>query len=103
MDRSVDALEREVEETRARLDRTLGGLQSRLNIPSIAHDLRGTSADPKAIGAAVLRLRSEVRQNPVPALLACVGVSWLVFDTIRRSVAARKPAISADVFPTPDV
>lgn len=103
MDRPIDALEHEVEESRARLDRSLGDLQSRLNIPSIAHDLKGTSADPKAIGAAVLRLRSEVRQNPVPAVLVCMGVSWLAFDTIRRSVAGRKSVISADVFPTPDV
>jgi len=103
MDRSIEGLEHEVQETRARLDRTLGDLQSRLNVPSIAQDLRGTSADPKAIGAAVLRLRSELRQNPAPALLVCAGLSWLVFDTIRRSVAARKPVVSADVFPTPDV
>ena len=103
MDRSVDALEHEVEETRARLDRTLGGLQASLNIPNIAQELRGTSADPKAIGAAFLCLRSEVGQNPAPAFLICAGLSWLVFATIRQSVAVRKPMISADIFPTPDV
>lgn len=47
MTQSVDEIENEVEESRARLDRTLDSLQSRLNVFNMAKNLRGLLIHPQ--------------------------------------------------------
>lgn len=94
MSKSVDEIEHEVEESRARLDRTLDGLQSRLNVSDMAKSLGGLSQSSLLNGGAE-RLMAEARANPVPALLICAGLGYLVYDVVRQAAERRRLALLA--------
>ena len=62
MNRRLDDLARDVEQTRARLDQTVGTLQERLSTQ---------------VGSVLGATLDVVRRNPIPAILAVAGVGWL--------------------------
>ena len=99
MSKSVDEIEHEVEESRAKLDRTLGSLQSRLNVTDMAKSLGGLHQSSLVNGGAE-RLVAEARANPVPVLLICAGLGFLVYDAVRQAAARRSGSM---LTPGPDV
>lgn len=89
MSNSPDELEREVEASRGRLDRTLGDLQGRLagaGIPRSLVDLRQTG---EAASERVERFVDDVRTDPIPALLIAAGFGLLVYEAFRASAERR--------------
>lgn len=92
MTSDADALEREIETSRGRLDRTLEKLTQRLTPTGIVEDLIGT-VRRDATGAHLYDGALEaVRRNPVPVLLMCLGAAMLLKGEGRRP-AATYPAV----------
>ncbi|RYY18207.1 MAG: DUF3618 domain-containing protein [Alphaproteobacteria bacterium] len=78
MTSDADALEREIEASRGRLDRTLDTLTQRLTPTGIVEDMLGT-VRRDATGAGFYdRALEAVRHNPVPVLLVCFGAAMLL-------------------------
>ncbi|HSK39912.1 MAG TPA: PA2169 family four-helix-bundle protein [Arenibaculum sp.] len=77
--RSPSEIEQEIDETRARMDRTLDELEFKLSPGQIAsmaiHEL--TTSNPGRLGEAI-------RRNPIPAILIGVGVLWLGLAMARQ-------------------
>jgi hypothetical protein len=76
MTRRLDELEQDVEQTRARLDQTIGALQERLSISGLADDFIG-SLRKTQLGSVVEAALDVVKRNPVPVILVAAGVGWL--------------------------
>jgi hypothetical protein len=85
---SPEEIERDIEQTRANIDRTLTDLQHRL-APNALIDkalastrlksaLRSTGSGTADMAATLGRVMSS---NPVPVLLMAVGVTWLAFSS----------------------
>lgn len=78
MTSDADALEREIEASRGRLDQTLDKLTQRLTPTGIVEDVLGT-VRRDATGASVYDGALEaVRRSPVPVLLMCLGAVMLL-------------------------
>jgi hypothetical protein len=93
MSDSPDELERDVEATRGRLDRTLGDLQNRLTGPGIPRSLADLRRSGEAAGETVERFVADVRVNPVPALLIAAGLGLLVYEAFRTAAERRRLAV----------
>jgi hypothetical protein len=80
------AIERSLQETRARLDEHLGELEEKLSPAQIAND---ALAYLRTDGASFTAdLAERMRDNPLPTLLVGVGIVWLM--------AGRRPAGEAE-------
>jgi hypothetical protein len=87
-DRRPDEVEREIDQTRTRLDRNVDELQDRLSPSGIADEaaqyLRdGGEAVGRSLGAVGANIGQTVRDNPVPTVLICAGLAWLAVDAAR--------------------
>lgn len=94
---SPDELEREVEASRGRLDRTLGDLQARLNRPDIPRDLADLRRSGLAVSETVERFVADLRGNPAPALLIAAGLGLLVYEALRTAAERRRMAVMPTV------
>lgn len=82
-------LERDIAESRERLDRTIDRLQDRMTASGVADDVLGT-ARRHGYGPTIDRAARAVRENPLPVLLIAAGVGWLALtmsETARRKKA----------------
>jgi len=77
MNQSIQQLEREIEESRARLDITIDRIQDRLSVSGIVDEVVG-SVRATEFGSVVDTALSIIRRNPVPVLLVAAGVGWLL-------------------------
>jgi hypothetical protein len=84
MTQSINELEHDIEETRARLDRTIDQIQGRLSPASIVDEMLGTVRQSPASGLYDGAL-AAVRRNPVPVMLIVAGVGWLVHRVAREA------------------
>lgn len=91
---SADRLENDVEASRERLDHTLSGLQSRLSGDRLARDLSDLRQTGVSARAEVDRLMASARVNPVPALLICAGLGFLVYEAFRTAADRRRLAVA---------
>jgi ElaB/YqjD/DUF883 family membrane-anchored ribosome-binding protein len=90
MNRMTD-LERDIEESRARLDDTIDRLQDRMTATGVADDVIGT-ARRYGYGPQIERAAATIRENPIPVLLVAAGIGWLALSmtsTTRRREARR--------------
>lgn len=78
MSESTTDLERDIEESRARLDLTINRIQDRLSVSGIVDDLMG-SVKATQFGPVFDTALAVVRRNPVPVLLAAAGIGWLLY------------------------
>jgi hypothetical protein len=94
---SAEQIRRDIERTRAEMDKTVDVLQERLRPRHLLDDaleaLRGWSASSRspdaatannavdAVGQVGGRVVESLRENPVPAALIGAGVAWLVFGS----------------------
>ncbi|SOD94838.1 DUF3618 domain-containing protein [Caenispirillum bisanense] len=85
--RTPDEIERDIDDTRAELDATLDALQERLN-PQAAMDQAISYARQNG-GLFGRNLMEQVRDNPLPALLAGIGLTWLMTARDSGPSAAR--------------
>jgi hypothetical protein len=104
MSDAPDKLERDVEASRGRLDRTLADLQARFNQPGIPRDLADLRRSGQAASESVERIVQDVRVNPVPALLIAAGFGLLVYEAFRTAAERRRLAVvpAASAYPVPD-
>lgn len=104
MSNSPDELEREVEASRGRLDRTLDDLQARLDGPDIPRDFADLRRSGLAVSETVERFAADVRANPMPPLLIAAGFGLLVYEAFRTAAERRRLALmpAVPVATTPD-
>jgi hypothetical protein len=95
MSHSPDDLERDIEASRERLDRTLADLQTRFNQPGIPRNFADLRRTGQAASENVERLVASVRVNPVPALLIATGFGLLVYEAFRTAAERRRLSTSS--------
>ena len=96
MTSDADALEREIEASRGRLDRTLDRLTQRLTPTGIVEDMLGT-VRRDATGAGLYDGALEaVRRNPVPVLMMCLGAVMLLKGNGQRPATAYRAVRDPD-------
>lgn len=96
MSKSADKLEHEVEASRAKLDQTLDSLQSRLNVSGWAQDVAGLRHTSVKLSEGGERLLDTARANPIPALMICAGLGFLVYDAVTRAGGRRPSGLVVD-------
>jgi ElaB/YqjD/DUF883 family membrane-anchored ribosome-binding protein len=74
-------LEREIDQTRANMDRTLGALERKFS-PGQLLDQAMEFARENG-GEFATNLSRSVKENPMPALLTAVGIAWMVASSNR--------------------
>jgi hypothetical protein len=77
MMQDIKELERDIEQTRARLDLTIDRLQDKLSMSGILDDVLG-SMRVNQYGSAFDHALSVIKRNPVPVMLMAAGVGWLI-------------------------
>ena len=92
MSQSINDLEHDIEQTRARLDRTIDQIQGRLSPASIVDEMLGTARQTPAMAGLYDGALAAVRRNPVPVMLIVAGVGWLVHRVARESERRRELA-----------
>lgn len=91
-DREIESLERETEDTRARVSGLLDELRGRISPGEMVDQMVGYAGD--SAGEVVRTLGNQLRNNPLPALLVGVGVAWLMFSESRPR-QAKEPAAAS--------
>ena len=76
MTQSVNELEREIEESRARLDLTIDRIQDKLSVSGIVDDMLG-SMRRNQYADAFDNAVAVIKRNPVPVMLIAAGLGWL--------------------------
>ena len=102
MSDAPDKLERDVEASRGRLDRTLADLRARFNQPGIPRDLADLRRSGQAASETVERIAQDVRLNPVPALLIAAGFGLLVYEAFRTAAERRRLTLVSSATAMPD-
>jgi hypothetical protein len=92
-----DSLEREIDQTRARMNQTLGAIERRLTPGQIVDEAVGLFRDHGRDFAA--NLGSSIKENPVPAMLAAVGIGWMILVPKRPSLPSSAYGHYADYDP----
>jgi len=79
MNRSAEEIERDVEETRGRLEETVEALKDKMSIGQIIDEAAGYfRGNGGEAGEIVSRLADQARANPLPLALIGVGLAWLM-------------------------
>jgi Protein of unknown function (DUF3618) len=82
MTQDMKDLERDIEETRARLDLTIDRLQDRLSMSGIVDDVLGTMRS-RGYDSTFDQVLGVLRRNPVPVMLVAAGIGWLLHRVSR--------------------
>jgi Protein of unknown function (DUF3618) len=78
MTEDINALERDIEESRARLDLTIDRLQDKLSVSGIVDDMLGT-VRANRYASVFDQTLDAIRRNPIPVMLVTAGVGWLIY------------------------
>ena len=95
---SMNEMERDIEESRARLDETIDRIQGRLSVSSLVDEMLGNARRAPAISGAYDGALDAVRRNPVPVMLIAAGVGWLM-HRMSQDAARRRTRASAERVP----
>lgn len=95
MTQSIEELERDIEQSRAKLDLTIDQLQSRLSVSGVVDDMLGTARNGR-YAPAFDHVLATVRRNPVPVMLIAAGLGLLFYRL------GRKPRVRTHVRVMPD-
>jgi hypothetical protein len=85
MTQDMNDLERDIEESRARLDLTIDRLQDKLSVSGIVDDVLG-STRKNSYGPVFDNALEVIKRNPVPVMLVAAGVGWLLVRMSQGSV-----------------
>ena len=86
----ADAIEDDIDRTRAEMDRTFDALGRKLAPGQLLEDGWDTVREKTTAGAT--RLWELAREHPLPALTVGLGVGWLVVDALRGGPSLPLPA-----------
>jgi hypothetical protein len=89
MTQRVEGLERDVEQTRARLDQKIGAIEERLSVSGLADEFLGSVRAIKFSSVRDAAL-DVVKRNPIPVMLIAAGVGWLAYR-MRREARSYTP------------
>lgn len=89
MAQSINELERDIEESRARLDVTIDRIQDKLSVSGIVDDVLGQMRRNQYASTYEAALE-VIRRNPVPVMLVAAGIGWLLHRAGRDRAAARE-------------
>jgi hypothetical protein len=89
MTQDMKDLERDIEESRARLDHTIDRLQDRLSVSGIVDDVLGSTRN-NSYGPLFDNALAVIRRNPVPVMLVAAGVGWLLVRMREDNVRTRR-------------
>ncbi len=97
MTNQIEDLQREVEQSRAKLDLTLDRLEEKLTVSGVVDDLLGT-ARRSQFAPLYDHALSTLRSNPVPVLLVAAGAALLLYRLRPTSAPApaRSPRVAVD-------
>jgi ElaB/YqjD/DUF883 family membrane-anchored ribosome-binding protein len=82
-EKDPETLEREIDQTRAQMNQTLSALERRLTPGQLLDEAMGLFRDHGQEFAA--NFGDSIKQNPVPMMLATVGIGWMIFAPNRRA------------------
>ena len=87
-ERQADDIERDIDHTRARIDRNVDELGDRLSPGGLVDEATsylkdGGQAIASGLSTAGSSIGRTVRENPVPALLVCAGLAWFAVSAAR--------------------
>jgi hypothetical protein len=97
MTQTLEELQREVEQSRAKLDITLDRLEEKMTVSGVVDDLLG-SVRRGQLAPLYDRTLATLRSNPVPVLLLAAGAA-LLLHRLRPQPAsspARSPRVALD-------
>lgn len=92
---SLQEMERDIERSRAQLDRTIDRLQDKMSVSGVVDDVLGTARNGQ-YGPLYERVLDTVRSNPVPVMLIAMGVGLLAYRLGRSTVPRTTRLIAAD-------
>jgi len=95
MTETIQTLEHDIAQTRARLDETIDKLQDRLSVSGIVDDLMGTVRASSRFNSTYDHAAAVIRRNPLPVILLAVGAGWL-FYRLGKERDARRFLSSSD-------
>ncbi|MCB8821663.1 DUF3618 domain-containing protein [Microvirga rosea] len=87
MTQSIEELERDIEQSRAKLDLTIDQLQNKLSVSGVVDDMLGTARNGR-YAPAFDHVLATIRRNPVPVMLIAAGVG-LLFHRMSRKPRVR--------------
>jgi hypothetical protein len=92
---SLQDLERDIERSRAQLDRTIDRLQDKMTVSGVVDDMLGTARNGQ-YAPLYDKVLDTVRRNPVPVMLIAMGVGLLAYRLGRSAAPRRTRLIAAD-------
>jgi hypothetical protein len=100
---SPEEIERDIEQTRAHISRTLNDLQQRLSPSSLIGETLTSARVGSALRSAgsgtadfATSLGRAMSHHPLPVLLTGIGLAWLAFSTRTKNEEPRRTAASYD-------
>ena len=90
MTQDLQDLERDIEQSRAKLDLTIDRLQGKMTMSGVVDDMLGTAR--KGEYAPLFdNVLETIRRNPVPVMLVAMGIGLLAYRLGRKPVIVQRP------------
>ena len=90
MTQDLQDLERDIEQSRAKLDLTIDRLQGKMTMSGVVDDMLGTAR--KGQYAPLFdNVLETIRRNPVPVMLVAMGIGLLAYRLGRKPVIVQRP------------
>jgi Protein of unknown function (DUF3618) len=96
MTQSLQELEQDIEQSRAKLDLTIDRLQGKMSVSGVVDDMLGTARNGR-YAPVFDNVLLTIRRNPVPIMLMAAGLGLLVHRLGRTlPMVRREPRLTAD-------
>src|SRR3954451_23283173 len=96
MTQSLQELEQDIEQSRAKLDLTIDRLQGKMSVSGVVDDMLGTARNGR-YAPVFDNVLLTIRRNPVPIMLMAAGLGLLVHRLGRTPPMARRESrLTAD-------
>jgi hypothetical protein len=89
MTQSLQDLERDIEQSRAKLDTTIVRLQDKMSVSGVVDDMLGT-ARAGQYGPLFDDTLETIRRNPIPVMLIAAGLGLLAYRLGRSAAMERR-------------
>ena len=90
MTQDLQDLERDIEQSRAKLDLTIDRLQGKMTMSGVVDDMLGTARNGQ-YAPLFDNVLETIRRNPVPVMLVAMGIGLLAYRLGRKPVIVQRP------------